>query len=474
MTARERSTNLWRSPLRLCLSAALCACGGPSPAVAPATHDTAVEASSSPHASDASVQASSAPSQAARSASSGVRASAAAPSAAPPPTAAPSAASPTPAASASSQAGASAASSNAASAGTAGTAGTISGSSGASASQSATAPDALTPEELMHECGVAPAGLAPRIQTIKSSKTPDVELSMAIQGDPGHPPVVLVHGFPDFWCGWAPVIPELAQRYFVVAPDMRGYNRSSKPGNPDDPQDLAAYLLPELERDLADIVHFAALQTQQKVSVVAHDWGAIVAWPFAHDYPEDLSRLMAVSVSHPACLSQFLANGDPALATAQAQQAQALTYISELVMNDSPAQFSADNYKKLFDSLDQKHLHKPNAFPEVEREAYRRMWDADNQASFKSQIKYYRANFGGGGQAQTSDLMTPVPTAFVAPVYDGAILYPHSMDYLREHVAKEQPVLLRPIETGHFPQREEPARLARMIQQFVDVDWQTP
>jgi pimeloyl-ACP methyl ester carboxylesterase len=298
---------------------------------------------------------------------------------------------------------------------------------------------------------------------------------MAVQGDPMHPPVVLVHGFPDFWCGWASVMAELAPRYYVVAPDMRGYNRSSKPGNPDDPQDLAPYKLPELERDLADVIHFAATQAQQSVSVVAHDWGAIVAWPTAHDYPDEISRLIAVSVSHPQALSQFLASGDPALAGAQAKQVEALGYITELVMNDSPAQFSADGYKKLFDSLDQKHLHKPNAFPQVERDAYKRMWDADNQASFKSQIKYYRANFGvGGGQTQSSDLLTPVPVAFVAPVYDGAILYPHSMDYLREHVAQEEPVVLRPIETGHFPQREEPARLAAMIRQFVDVDWQTP
>ena len=339
-----------------------------------------------------------------------------------------------------------------------------------SAAAAAAAP--LTPEQLQAECGVAPPGLAPHIATIQSSKTPEVQLSIAIQGDPAHPPVVLLHGFPDFWCGWAPVIPELAKRYYVLAPDMRGYNRSSKPGNPDDPQDLAAYMLPELERDLADIVHHAAMQTQQKVSVVAHDWGAIVAWPFAHDYPEELSKLMAISVSHPRALSKFLASGDPALRSAQTEQTQALGYISELVMNDSPAQFSADGYKKLFDSLDQKHLHKKDAFPEAEREAYKRMWDADDQASFKSQIKYYRANFGAsGGGAQTSEQITPVPTAFIAPVYDGAILYPHSMDYLREHVAQEQPVLLRPIATGHFPQREEPALLASMIDQFLSVDW---
>ena len=459
MTDFALSSSAWRG-LQLCVCAALSACGDAGSAAVPSLQDAAIEASpnqASAQGGDAAASMAREPSQAA---SSNTPAGAARSNTMP----TPSAAVPAAAASSASQAGADARDGGAA---------TTNGSAGMGSS--APAPDALTPEALMQECGVAPAGLAPHFQVIESSTTPDVKLSMAIQGDPSRPPVVLVHGFPDYWCGWAPVIPLLAQHYFVVAPDMRGYNRSSKPGDPDDPQDLAAYKLSELERDLADIVHYAAMQTQQKVSVVAHDWGAIVAWPFAYNYPEDLSRLMAISVSHPACLSQFLASGDPALATAQAQQAQALTYISELVMNDSPAQFSADGYKKLFDSLDQKHLHKPNAFPDVEREAYKRMWDADNQASFKSQIKYYRANFGaGGGQAQTSDLLTPVPTAFVAPVYDGAILYPHSMDYLREHVAKEQPVILRPIETGHFPQREEPARLASMIRQFVDVDWQTP
>jgi hypothetical protein len=106
------------------------------------------------------------------------------------------------------------------------------------------------------------------------------------------------------------------------------------------------------------------------------------------------------------------------------------------------------------------------------------MWDADNQAGFKSQIKYYRANFGTatptGSASQSGDLMTPVPTTFIAPIHDGALLYPHSMDYIRDHVAAAQPLTLRPIDSGHFPQREKPQLLARMIEQFVDANWQTP
>jgi len=44
------------------------------------------------------------------------------------------------------------------------------------------------------------------------------------------PLIVLLHGFPDFWMTWRSQIPALAATGFrVVAPDMRGYNRSSRP-----------------------------------------------------------------------------------------------------------------------------------------------------------------------------------------------------------------------------------------------------
>src|SRR5215470_2346575 len=57
----------------------------------------------------------------------------------------------------------------------------------------------------------------------------DVELHYVEAGD--GPMVVLLHGFPEFWYGWRQQIAPLVEAGFrVVAPDLRGYNLSSRPG----------------------------------------------------------------------------------------------------------------------------------------------------------------------------------------------------------------------------------------------------
>lgn len=56
-----------------------------------------------------------------------------------------------------------------------------------------------------------------------------VDLDVAISGDPGHPPVILLHGFPESHRTWRHIAPDLARDHYVIAPDQRGYARSSKP-----------------------------------------------------------------------------------------------------------------------------------------------------------------------------------------------------------------------------------------------------
>lgn len=56
-----------------------------------------------------------------------------------------------------------------------------------------------------------------------------VRLHVVTQGDPGNPPIVLLHGFPEFWYSWRHLMPALAERFYVIAPDLRGYNLSDKP-----------------------------------------------------------------------------------------------------------------------------------------------------------------------------------------------------------------------------------------------------
>ena len=61
-----------------------------------------------------------------------------------------------------------------------------------------------------------------------------VTLDVAVSGDPANPAIVLLHGFPESHRTWRHQIPELAKTHFVLAPDQRGFARSSKPANVSD------------------------------------------------------------------------------------------------------------------------------------------------------------------------------------------------------------------------------------------------
>ncbi|HSZ43921.1 MAG TPA: alpha/beta fold hydrolase, partial [Streptosporangiaceae bacterium] len=70
------------------------------------------------------------------------------------------------------------------------------------------------------------------------------------------PLIVLLHGFPEFWYGWREQIQPLAAAGFrVVAPDMRGYNLSSKPDG------VKAYDIDRLTADIRDLVHERGAQS---------------------------------------------------------------------------------------------------------------------------------------------------------------------------------------------------------------------
>jgi pimeloyl-ACP methyl ester carboxylesterase len=317
--------------------------------------------------------------------------------------------------------------------------------------------------DLANECGVAPDGLSPTFVEIPSTKSPGVTLSVAVQGDPKNPPIVLVHGFPDFWCGWSRVIPRLAKDHFVVAPDLRGFHRSSKPSRIDDPADVSAYELPRFVEDMGDVVDFAFGKTNQRVSLVAHDVGGFIAWPFAHAAPDHLAGLMVIGTPHPQILDAFLHSLNPLLLPAKLKQLGMLAYIKDVQASDSFVKFGGDQgFRPLIDKLLTTFIVDPSSFPPVEQQAYVNVWQAD---TFKCGAKFYRANFTGA--SPPPGLTIPVPTTFVAPLHDGAILFPESADGLRALVLADVPLDVQTIDTGHFPQREKPDAVAALIGSFV-------
>ena len=112
------------------------------------------------------------------------------------------------------------------------------------------------------------------------------------------PLIVLLHGFPEFWYGWREQIQPLAAAGFrVVAPDMRGYNLSSKPDG------VKAYDTDQLTADIRDLVHERGAQS---ALLAGHDWGGSVAWATAMNHPEVVDRLAILNAAHPRKLSQGL------------------------------------------------------------------------------------------------------------------------------------------------------------------------
>ena len=104
------------------------------------------------------------------------------------------------------------------------------------------------------------------------------------QGDP----VVLLHGWPQTWYQWRKIIPALAERYTVIAPDMRGLGDSSKPVTGYD------------KRTVADDIYKLVRQLGcERIFLVGHDWGGPVAYAYACAHPNDVRRLVILDVVIP-------------------------------------------------------------------------------------------------------------------------------------------------------------------------------
>lgn len=110
------------------------------------------------------------------------------------------------------------------------------------------------------------------------------------------PLIVLLHGFPEFWYSWRFQIPVLAEQgYRVVAPDLRGYNETEKPAS--------GYDILTLLGDIAGLIE--ALGEEHAI-IAGHDWGGVLAWQFAIDYPQMTERLIVLNAPHPGAMLREL------------------------------------------------------------------------------------------------------------------------------------------------------------------------
>ncbi|UJR86999.1 alpha/beta fold hydrolase [Sandaracinus amylolyticus] len=127
---------------------------------------------------------------------------------------------------------------------------------------------------------------------VRRVRAEGVDLHVVEDGEPGRPPVLLVHGFPDDHEVYSRVVPELARDFHVARFDLRGVGASSAPASP------SGYRIDAVIRDL-DAVIDATFGTGARAHVVGHDWGSILAFSYVADAIGSTRARSFTSVSGP-------------------------------------------------------------------------------------------------------------------------------------------------------------------------------
>ncbi len=117
--------------------------------------------------------------------------------------------------------------------------------------------------------------------------------------DGGGPPILFIHGYPDFWMSWWRQMSALAGQYRVAAMELRGY------GDSDKPEAQSAY---SVEALVGDVEAVLAEMGEKRATIIGHDWGGFLAWQVAMTRPDLVERLGVLSMPHPWAIDRELAN----------------------------------------------------------------------------------------------------------------------------------------------------------------------
>lgn len=203
-------------------------------------------------------------------------------------------------------------------------------------------------------------------------KTNGIKLHTVMAGPQSGSPIVLLHGFPETWRCWIRQVPALAAAGCrVIVPDQRGYNLSDKP------KGIENYRMEELTKDILGLID--ALE-YEKVNLVGHDFGALVAWMLATKHPERLHRLGIINVPHPAVMWRFLRRDFEQMRRSLYALFFQLPWLPEMAM-------SVGNWRGA--SLSLRRSGKPHAFTEEDIEKYREAWS--QPGAMTAMLNWYRA-----------------------------------------------------------------------------------
>ncbi|WP_417610022.1 alpha/beta fold hydrolase [Parasphingorhabdus sp.] len=227
------------------------------------------------------------------------------------------------------------------------------------------------------------------------------KLEVATAGE-GKKLALCLHGFPELHYSWRHQIPLLVELgYKVWAPNLRGYGGSSKP------EGVEAYRLNTLVQDVAALIDASGAE---EVTLIAHDWGAIIAWHFAILKTRPLTRLVIMNVPHPKCAQRELKHW---------YQLKKSWYIFFFQLPRIPEWFLGRHGAKRIKRAFSRMAVDKSRFPEKDLQIYADA--ASRPGALRSMINYYRALLRTPDARCIGDGMVDVPTLMVWGEEDSAI-----------------------------------------------------
>jgi pimeloyl-ACP methyl ester carboxylesterase len=265
------------------------------------------------------------------------------------------------------------------------------------------------------------------------------------------PLMMFIHGLPQCWYMYRHQLTEFSADHLVVAPDIRGFNLSGKPGR------LVEYgVLPSVE----DVRALAAHLGYDRLVVVGHDIGVAIGWSFTLHYPAMVDGLITVGGAHPALFYRQLRD-DP-------EQQKASRHWLSLRRPGSEAFYRAGNFAQFSTIFDEMGF-----FTEQDRAAYRQSWS--EPGAVEGILAWARREGWGPPKGSTpakglyvpevSPLSTQVP---VLAIYGDADRYirPGCYRGLEEYAPD---LTVRPIVgASHWVFEEVPGVVNRHIREFLD------
>jgi pimeloyl-ACP methyl ester carboxylesterase len=309
------------------------------------------------------------------------------------------------------------------------------------------------------------------IETFSRTLPNGTTLSCRAAGQPGRPLMVFVHGFPEAAFIWDALMAHFAQPahggFRCVAPNLRGFERSSAP---QDPADYRAHLLLQ---DLRRLVE-SERPDGHVDTLVAHDWGGALAWGYANVHggssgqagqpgqPGQLGRLVILNSPHAATFARELAHNP-------AQQA-ASAYMHWLSRPGAEAKLIENDFARLFGMLEttRERTGGEDWLTEAVKQQYREVWGLGMTGG----CNLYRISPLKPplpGEAAKPVLIPPervrvdVPTLVIWGEADRALL-PSLLDGLDEHVP--QLTVQRVPGATHWIVQEQPVLVADLIERF--------